>query len=771
MIPAVKLCDMRYKPWRQCLSINFLWLLMILQSAPLSGHSCISVDRSFRGYCFIDPNVVYYKTTSAPVFLSFEALAKAYGSRHQAQVNENVQEWRDRICKQATIQDIYQLIYKSNLNDLQYLYTAAAGKGQNMSAIQRSNSFARHIVRYKCVETAEYLVFAKACEPHVLPAADAWSAPPRDTLAMKRLIAEARSRFLSVQSDYIRLRYAYQMIRLAHYAKDYPLVIELYNYLMPKIDHDPSVVEYWIKGHLAGAYMASGRHVEASYLYAQVFDHSRGKAETAYRSFRIRSDEEWEQCLLMCRSDRERAALYVMRASAADSRAVEEMEKIYELYPDNPHLEVLLIREIQKSEKDFLGLSFNDNRAHNKRYNNLPRPEAGKYLIRLQEFVQKAAREKQVARPDLWKIAEGYLELLGGNFYDAERTFRQAGEMVSNDTLKAQLNVFRLALRISQWQEASDSLDQEVYNIRKRNPYYQAFEDFTDFLNDKMVQLYSAKGQAGKAFLVQYPLRDLKPNPRLQELEDLIALCRKLNPTRIEQLMVAKNDTATMLHDLLNIKATMLMARGDPSAALETWKEMLPIDAETFGFFNPFPERLGDCVHCPVRDAGASLTKRQLVEKLLEMEFRAMNGVTGSDTLYYELGLAWYNMSWFGHAWRITDFFRSGSSMAVQKRLQTKDFVMPHRYFHLGNRENMDCSKAQFYFEKARLLATDPEYAARAAFMAAKCERNMQDVAAVPYSQRHYQYFDLLRTTYRNTEFHNRIIRECKYFATYSARR
>lgn len=748
-----------------CLGAVLVW------AVPGLGNSCISVDRSFRGYCFLDPNIIYYKTPSAPVFLSFESLTEAYGSRHQAQLNENVQEWRDRICNQATVQDIYALIYKSSLNDIQYLYTAAAGKGRALDAFQRGNSFSRYLVRNKCVETIAYLDFAKRCEPHVVPAADAWSTPPRDTLAMKRLIEQARGQFLEVKSDYIRLRYAYQMIRLAHYAKDYPMVVELYNYLMPKIDHDPSVVEYWIKGHLAGAYMALGRHVEASYLYAQVFDNSRGKAETAYRSFRIRSDEEWEQCLLMCQSDRERAALYVMRASAADSRAVEEMEKIYELYPDNPHLEVLLVREIKKLEKDFLGLSFNDNRAHNKRYQNLPRPEAGKYLIRLQDFVQKAAREKQVARPDLWKISEGYLELLGGNYYDAERTFRQAGDMVSNDTLRAQLNVFRLALRISQWQDATDTLDQEVYAIRSKNPYYQAFEDFTDFLNDKMVQLYTAKGQAGKAFLVQYPLRDLKPNPRAQELEDLIALCRKLTPTRIEQLMVAKNDTATMLHDLLNIKATMLMARGDPGAALETWKEILPIDAETFGFFNPFPERLGDCVHCPIKDAGASLTKRQLAEKLLEMEFRANAGVPGADTLYYELGLAWYNMSWFGHAWRATDFFRSGSSMAVQRRLQTKDFVMPHRYFHLGNKENMDCSKAQFYFEKARLLATDSEYAARAAFMAAKCERNIQDVAGLPYGARQYQYFELLRTKYRNTEFHNRIIRECKYFATYSARR
>lgn len=746
--------------------------LLALLSAPLHlGNSCVTVDRSFRGYSFLDGNLVNHRISSAPVLLPFDVISETYRNRHEAQMDENLEEWRERICRGASYDDISQVIYGYPEYELQRLEDIASDI-RRANRYRDKNSFARYLVRNRCLETIRYIIYAKRCEKHVVAHDDAWEKSPRDTIAMKALINRMLGPFLDLESDYIRLRYAYQMIRLAHYAKDYPLVIELNDYLMPKIDHDPSVVEYWIRGHYAGALLALGRNVEASYHYAQVFDRSRGKAETAFRSFRIRSDEEWEQCLLLCRSDRERAALFALRASAYESRAVEEMEKIYALDPASPHLEVLLLKEMKKLEKDFLGLSFNDNREHNKRYHNVPRPDAGRYLIRLQLFAARLAEEKLTPRPELWKLAEGYLEMLAGDNYRAKRTFQQATDTIKNDTLRTQLNVFKLALQIASWDERDtlSIVEQLAYDIRRRNLYYEAYEDFTDYLNDKMTQLYQKNGHPGKAFLVQHPLRDLKPNPKLVIIEDLIALCRKPERSPIERGMVEKNDTLTFINDLLDIKATMYMADGRLEAALETWKLMPEDSVDNYGRFNPFALRFRECVHCPIPDVGGSYNKRELLVRLMEMEYRANAGVPGADTLYFELGLAWYNMTWFGHSWRVMDFYRSGSSIVLQKRLKTKDYVMPHFYFPFGNRENLDCSKALTYFERARMLAQEPEFAARAAFMAAKCERNMQTGAAVPDGQRTYQYFNLLRTQYKNTEMYGRFIQECKYFAAYATR-
>lgn len=82
-----------------------------------------------------------------------------------------------------------------------------------------------------------------------------------------------------------------------------------------------------------------------------------------------------------------------------------------------------------------------------------------------------------------------------------------------------------------------------------------------------------------------------------------------------------------------------------------------------------------------------------------------------------------------------------------------------------------DCSHAQFYFEKARILAEDPELAAKAAFMAAKCERNDYYVkSAAKEVPRTYFYFNILKENYSDTRFYAKAIRECKYFKAYASK-
>ena len=115
-------------------------------------------------------------------------------------------------------------------------------------------------------------------------------------------------------------------------------------------------------------------------------------------------------------------------------------------------------------------------------------------MIELQEFVRRLLKDRQVDRPDFWKVTEGYLELLAGDNYQAARTFRLAREMVTNDTLKEQLEVFELALEINSFSSASDSIERRAERIIRSNEWYEVFEDFSDFLNDKMADLYDKGG-------------------------------------------------------------------------------------------------------------------------------------------------------------------------------------------------------------------------------------------------------------------------------------
>ena len=73
------------------------------------------------------------------------------------------------------------------------------------------------------------------------------------------------------------------------------------------------------------------------------------------------------------------------------------MTHIYELEPQNPNLEPLLVNEIKELEKDLLGLTFNSHKETNKRYFNRPRPKAGDYADQLFQFAKKMSFSSSVA--------------------------------------------------------------------------------------------------------------------------------------------------------------------------------------------------------------------------------------------------------------------------------------------------------------------------------------------------------------------------------------
>lgn len=744
----------------------FTALFCLLPPRPIAS-SCDPAPRDAAGYSFLMPEIIK-PTTYIPVhFMGFRELYDRYVRQQSVRRQDNVSEWRERFCNIPGAQDIEFIIYKASIPDMEQLRTAIASKSIPLSPVLSNNSFARYLDRNKCTETVDYLIYAKRCEPHVTQR-DPWDDTPRNVRAMEDLIDRGLNRFLGIESHYFRLRYAYQMIRLAHYAQQYERTLELYDYLMPKTDNDPSLIEYWIEGHRAGALMALGRNVEASYIYARVFQNCPSRRESALESFRIRTDEEWNACLLLCRDDQERATLYAMRAYAGDSRAAEEMEQIYEYDPANEHLELLLIKEISELEKELLGVEFDNYEAPYNRQNRRPAPGAGEQIIALQTFVRQVLLANQTPKMELWKIAEGYLELLAGDYYNARKTFEQAGELVSDKDLRTQLQVFELVLEISAWSEINDDIERRVANIQRRDDLFEAFPDFRPFLNRKLTYLYQINNRPGKAFLSRYPLTALKPNPQPEIIDDLLRMTRKDDPTLLERQMIEQEDGSTIENELIDMQATLLLNEYQLEAALETLKEIDRTEWDNFGLFNPFAQRINDCVHCLLPDSLQVYNKGELIERMLEMEYQAKANPEQSDILYYRLGVAYYNMSYFSYSWKAMDYYRSGASLRPQY-LRDGDNITPHPYYPFDNREHFDCSMALYYFQKARQLTDNPELAAAATFWAAKCERNEYYVNRGNDTTRTYRLFDDLVNRYGNTRFYQRVIEQCETFQRYAA--
>lgn len=764
--------EVRKKEWKQ---ISFLWMLtLVIQLMPTTiSRGCGPGDYSFSGYSFLLPDLIP-TTTYAPFLMRFEELSGTYQQEDQIKINENLAEWKNIFCDLVSEKAIGTVIYTTSVQDLELLQTAVRSKTIPLDFRMSKNGFARHLESHKCTETVDYLIYAKRCEPHV-SRQDSWSNAKRDKVAMQNLIAAGRRAFRKTKSNYIRLRYAYQIVRLAHYSGDAEQTIELHDELLPKIDKVVESILYdWMLGHRAGALLQLGERVEAAYLFSQIFQRCVSKRESAYQSFKIGSDEDWEACLLRCRSDQERATLYVLRAMEKDSQIPVEIENIYELDPKNENLEQLLIREIKKLEKDFLGDEFNDKKEDNKRLHQVPRKNAKTLLVSMQKIVHRCIEEKQVLNLQLWRLAEAYLEYLSGDLYAANRSFRILSKEITDPKLKQQLDIFNLAYQISNFEKIDEEQENQIVAIIKDNPYYQSQKDFRDFLNDKLFSAYQKDGHIGKSFRCRYDLRDLKPNPQENIIDDLLAICQKDTTTKFERALITYRGSGgeTMETDLLDMKGNLLFNQGKLEAALETFKQVPRVAWDNYQF-NPFIDEIVDCVHCEQTDTTTYYNKVEFLEKIFELEYQSKADYQNGAKYFYQLGTAFYNLTYFGHSWDVFDYFRGGSNWEYRKL-----GIFEHWFFPYGNREYQDCSKAKFYFEKSRELTKDPELAARATFMAAKCDQNAYFTSKdctyyggrkMPVLPPAYQKnYNLLKSDFSNTQFYQEVIQECKYFAAFA---
>ena len=136
------------------------------------------------------------------------------------QKDDNIEEWIGRFCDLPKATDVEYVIYRSSINELIGLRNTALAT-ENAPALPftlSGNTFAEVLAYNGCTEAIDYLMFAKRCEPHVIAYGDGWTLPERDTSFMQVLIEEGKARFMQTESHFFRQRYAYQLIRLSHYA-------------------------------------------------------------------------------------------------------------------------------------------------------------------------------------------------------------------------------------------------------------------------------------------------------------------------------------------------------------------------------------------------------------------------------------------------------------------------------------------------------------------------------------------------------------------------
>lgn len=681
---------------------------------------------------------------------------------------DNIRDWETFLCPGMDTADIARLIYHSTLEDARNIANAVRDEQYSLPTAWADNDLAEHLVDYGCHETSSYLLYLRRCEPYVTQIKDPWSgAPVRNVREMLSLAKEGIEKLEQTQSHYIRLRYLYQISRLYHYASDYKALVKTYETYRPRIKTLKSVVQYWVWGHYAAGLAKTGKPAQAAYLYMRIFKECPSKAASAFHSFKIPDDATWDQCQKLCKNNAERAALLALRAAPARSIAVEEMQAIYHLQPQSKYLPALLMKELRELEFDFLNGSWT--RPSRKPGRGHRSPQS---LIDLNLFLQKVVAEKKVPDLEKWELASAYTLLLSGDLQASDELIRQLeGRLPS--ALEKQRELLQEVYQIVSWTVMDPPTQTAAFGFWQNSPWLDKWPDYEPFLHDRIAYQWEKAKLPGLAFRTRYPLRALQANPNERYLQELIQLSQKEPRTPLEGALLLDAAGEREEDLLLDIQATWFLHHAPVETALEALKK-IPSRIAGSTQHNPFEYRIFDpSVRQPVRDASALMTRQEVLERLLELEYKARADRDKGPQAFFDLGMAWYNMSYFGHSWRMLDHFRSGLNWYGDD-----DHVYPGRGLPLGNLESMDLSRAIGYFRKCLELTPDAELAAKAVFMLARCDMNeylvspdnprRPDLKKVPFLPVERQrYYRLFHKNYQHTRTYKAAVSECKYLAIY----
>jgi hypothetical protein len=721
-------------------------------------------------------------------------------------IRENVNDWIKYSDNKPSPDDVEFLIYglpeehpwgrshKQLPNFLELIRPYVLGTidsvNDSLWASVEANSWIRYWRDRKDTSTLDYLSYAKTCEPYVTYQTVKWlwsqqlgSYEGRDSAViptMDSLIRVGRNQYDQAGSPFLKLRYAYQVVRLAHYSNQFDRCVNAFDSLVKPLNLT-SPIASWALCNKAGALLELHREAEAAYEFSRVFEADEGRRFTSHRSFRIRNDSTWQKCLELCRNNREKIMLYFLRGNRPNANALEEMMQIHELDPKSELLEILLAREIAKSERWLLGMSDDGQPVYDSENQLLTKI----YVEKLQGFIEQCLKEGSVRKPELWTFADGYCGYLCGDLSKARAIATQLKKTSHDEGILAQAQLMELAMQISEIKTVDHGVEDGLYTAVDSwlGKYDASSGEISDqfatrstsrdyilkcFMK-KCAQAYELQGDKVKAYLSQNRLQAITLSPSMPMLDGLLELARKKNKTPLEEHLLSddrremsrfsrydwdpyteRSGSESFLHE---VKATLYLAEDSLDQAIKIFQEIQ--SSLTFQLSaDPFAFRIRDCRDCDFSEfTGKGVTKLELAQRLLELKKKIEQKPDSAAYYHFLLGNAYYNMTHFGNASEAVDYYRNPGSFAPET-------------------EYLDCSRSRGHYDEGMRLAEargDSELAAKCCFMAAKCEQNAfyisEDWDNMDAKNTNYRtYFRLMKKQYAETEFYKDAISECEYF-------
>ena len=736
-----------------------IWLIIGINAFFLLNtwhvESCAYSEPDWELYRFFSPELSQ-TARFKPLYFSFSRFYETEDLMKKNQNDENLIEWQNYLGNQVSQKDLENVIYKSSQQDLDKIRNFVLLQKPLNDKKWTENSVVQFWAsKKKDAEAIEYLAFAKKCEKYAYRESE-WDEPlPNAASILAGYSKEAEKASQSAKEPFFKLRYAYQAVRLAHYAQDHKRTILLYDNLVEPLKNE-NIIKYWALGHKAGALRNLGQMPMSAYLFSLVFEKSNAKRISAFLSCKVFSDEDWKKAIGFCKNNQEKSTLFFIRGIHPQNFALPEMMAIHTFDANSDYLDMLLLREINKIEMTLMPLRASQSGFEG--YANSDQIALNRvYIPKLKNFIfQYLQTQKNPQKQSLWLMALGYCDYLLEKPQDARKSFEKLNKNSLSTEGKKQIEIFETMVELMEMSFIDANLEEKMYQ-KVQNTQNAALKGL---MVATFERLYKKQKEIAQAFLSYNDIYSIKTQN--VDIDALLAFVEKPSPTSYEKELVQKIDPKNPKNVLLEIKATIALADDQLDEAEKLLKQS-GINTTLKG--EPTSDEIIDCVNCL---RSKSYTKLGLIGQIKTLKAQVNKGSAAQMAdANLKLGNIYYNTSYYGHCWQAKEYFRSPYSQ----------------------KNELDCSKAQEYYEKAAELsekAGSKELAAKATFLAAKAEQNemfrSDDFKRIqqdfdPYNQlkgffapRYRNNFKNLKNKYRGTTFYNKAIKECYYFNLYVGR-
>lgn len=765
------------------------------------GYGCGFTPEYFEGYLtFIESDLAH-----DPFFVKY--YYDRVNQRSAYQIDEaigrsrtaaNLREWQKYFGAGMAEEAIAELVYQRPRADLEKLWRQAVpGRKTPPSGNQALDALARPENR----AALEYLIYAKQCEPYAIITSP-WDLEEelkarRKPAEMQRLIEAGLLKHQAAKAAFFKVRYGYQIVRLASYAGKPRDCLKYYQQLVAPWDVS-SVIAAWAARQRNGALRKVGRQAEALVLTSLLFDQNAALMDEAYTDFRIPPETVWADCLRRAGHPHRQATLWMLRGLREERIMLLPLQKMYELEPGSPRVEVMLLRHLNRMERQHFGSALffktGDETLSAKK------EIALKYLLELDEFIKGVDRRK-VRQPALWDAVAAYLSMTQGR-YDQARMQLAAAEQwqTRNQDLARQIEFLQCLNGIVASPRMTEALENSSCNsIQWLNGAKDAksnLESIRQSFYILMARKYLRAGDLNRGYLclamADTGVEDLLHQFSAADYDRLIAFFGKPGKTPFERLLTEHSKYT--VDDLSSFKGTLLLRQGNYREALAVFAKINTFHWEKVrsawskGEDGAWPAESGygelrtsfvkSCYNAKTglyrypAQGFPHFTKLEFTRKVVELLETARRHPEKADRCYYQIANGFFhtpfwardeNEQWSRY-WEEADYGRSGDLFG----LQTPPSALSAPAEAAGGPRRV---VALSYYLKALQATEDPELAAECLFLAQACKtefsfyKQFEEQGKSPDS-----YFALLHQKYSHTAYYQNVLRECATLKDYVAK-